>query len=366
MLLDCKALVALLSEKAPVWIQTHDFPDPDAIASAFGLQRFLRYFSIDSILCCRGEIDKLSARRMLSMFDIRFCSQAALAGLTPKMLSLRWDTQACSANRTDFGAASRPVSTITPNRCSGCRYAGADIRPVGACSSIIVQYYLQAGVALEEDAAAALAYGIKMDTAEFSRGATDLDVDMFALAYKRANREKLAALCTNRVELEDLRSYGAAVDSVELCGHTGFACLPFPCPDAMIAIISDFILSIDVVDVAVIHSVRPDGLKFPSAASVRRGRRPSGAKCARGGAAGRAQLYGRRIHTQSNALFMGEDPTGAIKARFLDAIRSMDETAAQQRPDRQRRAANDRECGRKPCSAPVLLASDVKKPFALR
>ena len=32
-----------------VFIQTHDFPDPDAIASAFGLKSLLETYNIDEI-----------------------------------------------------------------------------------------------------------------------------------------------------------------------------------------------------------------------------------------------------------------------------------------------------------------------------
>ena len=45
------------------YIQTHNFPDPDAIASAYGLQYFLQQFGIDAILCYDGSIDKLSTKR---------------------------------------------------------------------------------------------------------------------------------------------------------------------------------------------------------------------------------------------------------------------------------------------------------------
>lgn len=39
------------------YIQTHNFPDPDAIASAFGLQHFLNYHGIKADICYDGKID---------------------------------------------------------------------------------------------------------------------------------------------------------------------------------------------------------------------------------------------------------------------------------------------------------------------
>ena len=54
-----------------VYIQTHNFPDPDAIASAYGLQKLLGVYGVESELCYDGKIDKLSASKMLDAFRIR-------------------------------------------------------------------------------------------------------------------------------------------------------------------------------------------------------------------------------------------------------------------------------------------------------
>ena len=62
-------LVALF-QGCPVYIQTHNFPDPDAIASAFGLQKLLAACGVESKLCYDGRIDKLSASKMLDTFHM--------------------------------------------------------------------------------------------------------------------------------------------------------------------------------------------------------------------------------------------------------------------------------------------------------
>ena len=62
-------LITLLKHHT-VYIQTHNFPDPDAISSAFALQEFLQYYGISSTLCYDGRIDRLSSRKMLDSFGI--------------------------------------------------------------------------------------------------------------------------------------------------------------------------------------------------------------------------------------------------------------------------------------------------------
>ena len=64
------------------------------------------------------------------------------------------------------------------------------------------------------------------------------------------------------MEFSDLKAYGASIESIELYDKVGFSCIPFSCPDALIAILSDFILALIEVDVAVVFSIRKDGVKL--------------------------------------------------------------------------------------------------------
>lgn len=48
-----------------VYIQTHNFPDPDAIASAFGLQELLKLRGIHATICYKGKIDRYSTDKPL-------------------------------------------------------------------------------------------------------------------------------------------------------------------------------------------------------------------------------------------------------------------------------------------------------------
>ena len=99
---DFNKLVSLLKDKT-VYIQTHNFPDPDAIASAFGLQQLLKHFDINSTLCYEGKIDKLSATKMLDAFDI---SMFAYSEICDKMKEedaiICVDSQKNGGNITDF------------------------------------------------------------------------------------------------------------------------------------------------------------------------------------------------------------------------------------------------------------------------
>ena len=83
-----------------VYIQTHNFPDPDAIASAFGLQNFLSCHGIPSTLCYDGKIDRLSVKKMLESFDIIMYSKNDVPDMTENDYIVLVDSQKkCCVNR---------------------------------------------------------------------------------------------------------------------------------------------------------------------------------------------------------------------------------------------------------------------------
>lgn len=245
-----------------VYIQTHNFPDPDAIASAFGLQRLLSAYGVESTLCYDGRIDKLSSSKMLEKFQIRMLPYESLISEireTDRIICV--DTQKHGGNVTDFIGEEVACIDHHPTYVP-VEYQYQDIRITGACATLIAEYYKLSGMEPDRDTATALLYGLKMDTLQFTRGVTELDIEMFRFLFPFCDREKLSALEKNNMELADLNAYGAAIKSIELYNKVGFSWIPFSCPDAMIAILSDFILSLVEVDVAVVAAFREDGVKL--------------------------------------------------------------------------------------------------------
>lgn len=254
-------LVALCQGR-PVYIQTHNFPDPDAIASAFGLQRLLAAFGVESKLCYDGRIDKLSASKMLDTFHLELFAYESLAAdmkETDRIICV--DTQKHAGNVTDFigdeVACIDHHPTFVP-----VEYKYQDIRITGACATLIAEYYSLSGIAPDRDVATALLYGIKMDTLNLTRGVTALDVDMFGYLFQYCDMDMLADLERNNMEFTDLKAYGAAIENIELYDNIGISCVPFSCPDALVAILSDFILALIEVEVAVVAAFREDGIKL--------------------------------------------------------------------------------------------------------
>ena len=251
-----------LCQGYPVYIQTHNFPDPDAIASAYGLQKLLAVYGVESKLCYDGKIDKLSARKMLDAFQIHMLSYESLAPElkeTDRIICV--DTQKNGGNVTDFTGDEVACIDHHPTFVP-VEYQFQDIRVTGSCATLIAEYYALSGLKPDKDVATALLYGLKMDTLQFTRGVTELDIEMFHFLFPYCDHQKLTDMERNNMEFADLKAYGAVIENIELFDRVGFSYIPFSCPDAMVAILADFILSLHEVDLAVICSFREDGVKL--------------------------------------------------------------------------------------------------------
>ena len=256
------SLINLLKEGRRVFIQTHNFPDPDAISSAFGLQQFLLKYDIDATICYVGSIDRFNTRKMMDTFGIEIYSYDDINDMKEEDYIVHIDCQKPNANTTDLPGNEIACIDHHPVFVEEDSYRYTDIRITGACASIIADYYKSTDTPMSVDVATALAYGIKMDTYDFVRGTTPLDMDMMSYIFNFADWDKLNSMYNSTIEFQDLKAYGAAIENIDVFDFVGFSYIPFECPNSLVAIISDFILSLDVVDVSIVYSINSDGIKF--------------------------------------------------------------------------------------------------------
>lgn len=308
-----------------VYLQTHNFPDPDAIASAYGLQKLLEHYGISSKICYVGSIDRFNTRKMMDAFDIEIFSYDEIADMQAEDYIVHVDCQKPNANTADLPGRELACVDHHPVFCKTEDYLYEDIRIVGACASIVASYYVSAGIEIEENVATALAYGIKMDTADFIRGTTATDMEMMAFLFEHLNKEKLNQMYNSSIEFQDLKAYGAAIEHIEVFGYVGFTYIPFECPNSLVAIISDFILSLDVVDVAVVYSINPDGIKFSVRSEkpgVDAGQLIYRALDGVGSGGGHAEMAGGFVDADTIRK-IGFDYDRKLKELFMQAIQTM-------------------------------------------
>lgn len=254
-------LVSVIQNKK-VYIQTHNFPDPDAIASAFGLQTLLKRHGIEGVICYKGKIDRMSLKRMLEFMRIEAFEINELQGITEEDEVILVDAQKGNTNIIDM--TGREIACIDhhPVYEKG-NYRFEDIREnTGACASIIASYFMENNVTIDKNMATALMYGIKIDTANMTRGVGQLDLDVFYQLYNKCDRAVIHELDSCNLQFDDLNAYANAIQSIQVYDNISFANTGCDCPEPLVASISDFMLALAAVEFSVVYAMNPDGIKL--------------------------------------------------------------------------------------------------------
>lgn len=246
-----------------VYIQTHNFPDPDAIASAFGLQELLKYRGIESTICYKGKIDRYSTDKLREMLQIELYNIEDLgAVLTSEDEVILVDAQ--KGNSNIINMTGDEIICIDHHPVfEKYEYRFSDIRPeIGACSSIIAQYFLENDIPISKRIATALTFGIHMDTANLSRGVSKLDVEMIYRLFDSCDHDMIHLLENSNLYFEDLMAYSRAISSIEVYDNISFANTGKDCPEALVASVSDFMLALVEVTFSVVYSRQKEGIKL--------------------------------------------------------------------------------------------------------
>ena len=255
-------LVELLTQ-APdeVFVQPHNVPDPDAIASSFGLQQLLVRLGVQCQIVYEDEIEKANSVTMLTAFGIEMQHSADVHSLGAEDWTVLVDVQKENANLTDL--VTDEVACIDHHQYNGPQgYRFEDVRPeVGSCSAIIAEYYRDADLEPTSSVATAMVYGILMDTDNLTRGASALDIDSFYWLYKYVDMSRINDLKANEISVGDLQDYAQAFNSVEVYDEIGFLRLE-NANDSLLGAASDIVVTISGVNVVVSYSIRQGGIKF--------------------------------------------------------------------------------------------------------
>lgn len=247
--------------KKHVYIQMHNYPDQDAISSAFGLQTLLELCGREATICYYGEIDKANTIKMVELLGIELLEKSSLH-LLPDDEIILVDGQKGNVNMNELDGLEIACIDHHP-MIEFSSYKFYDIRSeVGSCASIITEYFMENNIEIPKLVATALLYGIKIDTSNLSRRSTNLDIDMFSHLYKRANLNILRLLDHNSLQRKDLLAYQEAISTLLIHNGVGIAKIGDDCSEALIGSISDFLLTLEEVNLAVVYAYRVGGLRF--------------------------------------------------------------------------------------------------------
>jgi len=143
-------LINLLKKEKHIYIQTHNFPDPDAVASAFGLQFIFKKYKIKSKIIYSGFIiDKIMYDMIKSLKIKAYHSHSVQINKNSKIILV--DTQISHDNVRKLKGTY--IACIDHHEISdNIKNIFYDLQPdIGACSTIKPQHFLYASILTRSD-----------------------------------------------------------------------------------------------------------------------------------------------------------------------------------------------------------------------
>jgi nanoRNase/pAp phosphatase (c-di-AMP/oligoRNAs hydrolase) len=190
----------LTAVEGTLGVITHDNPDPDAIGAALALVDVARSMGVDAVPCYSGEISHQENRALVNLLDLD------LRLLEPGDEAEFGGIALVDHSRPGVNDSLDPATDVDvvidhhpPREPVSAPFV--DIRPeVGATSTLLAEYLDGYGVEPSPATATALLFGIRVDTKEFTREATDRDFEAAAFLLPHVDVSTL-----DRVESPSLR-----------------------------------------------------------------------------------------------------------------------------------------------------------------
>ncbi|MDF2672348.1 MAG: exopolyphosphatase-like protein [Clostridiales bacterium] len=258
---DLIELIGLLSDEDNIYIQCHNFPDHDAIASAFGLQVILKQFNIDAHIIYKGEIQRESLKKMIEILGIE-ANNYLKYNITQNDKVIIVD--GCMGNSNVGELEGEEIAVIDHhlvNEPENVKYV--DIRPdYGACSTIIYTYFKTLNIDIPQRAATALMIGLSMDTALLTRHVSQFDVESYPHLYVNANVSVVNSILRNYIQTKDLKFYKFLLDNIIIKDRFAFCYFNDGCNQNLLGILGDFLLSLEEIEFSVLCAKNKDVINF--------------------------------------------------------------------------------------------------------
>lgn len=218
-------LLSLDLSGGPLLILTHDNPDPDSLASAAALKYLLATRGVESQVAYTGIIGRAENRTMLEVLDLDVIHVAEIDPERFRYLALV-DAQPLTGN-SEMPGGRLPDIVIDhhPLREATKSVRFYDVRVgIGASATILGEYLRDAGVAIPADLATALLYGIRSETQDLTREASDEDRETYRALLAQSDAAKLARISRPRLSREYYTQLADAIDSL-LVGTSEAVCM---------------------------------------------------------------------------------------------------------------------------------------------
>jgi nanoRNase/pAp phosphatase (c-di-AMP/oligoRNAs hydrolase) len=242
-------LASALTKDRPVVVQTHDYPDIDAVASAWGLATLLQRLGYTASCAFKGEIRSRSLGSLIKRLGIEL---APALQHTPETQVVVVDGSPGNGN---VSVAGGDLVAVIDHHCKSREISVPflDLRPeLAACSTMIRGYWVEGHSDLPRDIATALLAGIQSDSDFLSRRCSDEDFAAYAALYRAGDWELASGIVRTVLDLRELGLIVSAIETAVVRKGLLFAFLRGPCGQEALAVLAEFALRAEEISAAVV------------------------------------------------------------------------------------------------------------------
>jgi nanoRNase/pAp phosphatase (c-di-AMP/oligoRNAs hydrolase) len=238
-----------ITEKKRILIMTHNNPDPDAIAAGWALSHLLKKkFQAKPVLAYGGIIARAENRAMVRLLGIKMQPFEAIH-LNHFSAYALVDTQPRTGNNS-LPSSLKPDIVIDHH---GARKASQGVAYVdlrigyGSSSTILTDYLLEARLPIPKKMATALFFGLKTDTQNLGRHATEADYRAAITLYPRVQLKLLSQIENPDLPQNYFIDFDKGLHEAKIFGNVVYCDLGFLANRDMVALMADFLLRLSGV-----------------------------------------------------------------------------------------------------------------------
>lgn len=256
-----KLIDYLQNTDGKIFIQTHDFPDPDAIATANGLKSFLKLQNIQTDIVYSGEIQRTALKNMITDLNIEI-NRADAIDITPSDKIIIVDGCKGSQNVTDLiGQEVAVIDHHIVKEPDDVKFIQIE-ETIGSCSTLITEYFMRDKQVIPQNVATALMVGISRDTDMLTRKVTERDIEAFHYLYKFSDNNRVNSILRNNIQLSDFSYFNQAINTLEKKDGMAWCFFKDGCSTNLMGIIGDFILSAQEITLVIILAKNNDSISI--------------------------------------------------------------------------------------------------------
>lgn len=260
-----KKLDAVISQAKRFGIILHNNPDPDSLAGGMALKRMAEKHGVEADLLYGGEITHQENRAMVNLLEIPLTRLPN----EPEEFLERYDATAfvehsIPGENNHLKRGFRPTIVVDHHQVDLDKVDAdfVDIRTdVGSVSTMLTKYLQELDLAIDENLAAALLYGIRVDTNWFKRNTHPADMTAATFLNPLSDKDLIDKLESPSMSPETLDVLGEAIKERKIVGSYLFSNVGFTPEKDALPQAADYLLQLEGISTVLVYAVTEEAVQ---------------------------------------------------------------------------------------------------------